>query len=167
MHCCSRPLGGCFLLATCCPASKTSRASTCENRYRHRGRSIKPAANTPIRLILPPPPFYRRCPCSRPCLRLQRLPPVMCPEPNGPSPNEPLLCSQGTAAASERLRRKGPRGLNTHPPELAPSLNSRQLGLRSKASNDVVNQKGPSMPQSLGHDACSFGPRLAPSLIAS
>lgn len=105
-----------------------------------------------------PPPFCRRCPCSRPCLRLQRLPPVMCPEPNGPSP--PLLArdSDGFGAAPE----EGPRGLNTHPPELAPGLDSRQLVLRSKASNAVLNQKGASMSQRLRVWAsmlCFFGLR--------
>ncbi|KAH7023424.1 hypothetical protein EDB80DRAFT_807385 [Ilyonectria destructans] len=97
--------------------------------------------------------------------------PVLPPMPPSPAPaaghvpraqrsvperTPPLLTgdSDGLGAAPE----EGPRGLNTHPPELAPSLDSRQLGLRSKASNDVVNQKGPSMSQSLGHDACFLVP---------
>lgn len=176
MHCCSRPLGGCFWLATCWPLAV--------QLQRHLG---PPHASIAIAIAADQSNLQRTHPFASSFLH--RLPtaflpplPVLPPVPPSPAPaaghvpraqrsvperTPPLLArdSGGLGAAPE----EGPRGLNTHPPELAPSLDSRQLGLRSKAStgNDVVNQKGPSMSQSLGHDACFFGPRLAPSLIAS
>lgn len=170
MHCCSRPLGvasgwplavqlqrqlgpphASIAIAMAADQSNLQRTHPFASSFLHR---LPTAFLPPLRVLpsVPPSP----APAAGHVPRAQRS----VPERTPPSPTKE---SDGLGAAPEGR----PRGPNTHPPELAPSLDSRQLGLRSKASNYVVNQKGPSMSQRLGHDACFFVPRLAPSLIAS